>query len=388
MPSPTVTNIKSVDTTEMVTPEAVSVATQAFADFNAQNRQSAIQQLRPYADRGEPWALGLLCFMISQQELQDMRAAIPLAKKAGSLGMPWVAANFFNQLMNRHQEIVETSPSLLDDIFELGKLATMWAWGNIDPVAMGWNLLAKGGQDSAAVRIMNLQASGPVTSQGWTDLVTDAKVNLQDLIGVVATAEERKQEVESAAEEATDAFSEMQSRLEARAVELELLLDRTTAEGVQTLYEQQATKNAGESKTAWGWGLVILTVAAAVGVLPVVLHYLVLLNYVDTGPTFTTGRLLLAHLAATAALATVAGVLLARARGRDHAQQRATDLATAMGTMIVYSNQIQDPTEKQVFIQTMGHVIFQAGLRFDSPPGDDSAGNVAALISALRSPKS
>jgi hypothetical protein len=172
----------------------------------------------------------------------------------------------------------------------------------------------------------------------------------------------------------------VESKVKTRGGELELLLDTTTAEGVGTLYEKEAAKNAGESKSAWRWGVAILAVAAAVAVLPVALHYF------DIGADYSDGRLLLAHFAATAALATLAGVVLARARGRDHARQRATDLATAMGTMIVYSNQIEDPSEKQAFLQTMGQIIIlQAQARSDGPPSDESASNIAALISALRS---
>jgi hypothetical protein len=115
-------------------------------------------------------------------------------------------------------------------------------------------------------------------------------------------------------------------------------------------------------------------------VLPLLLHY------IGVGAKLTNNGVFTAHLAATAALGTIAGVLLARARGRDRAAQRASDLSTAIGTMIAYSNQITDEAEKQRFMLMMGQLILQAHLQQDGSGNDDASANIGSLVNALRTP--
>src|SRR5205809_351566 len=83
------------------------------------------------------------------------------------------------------------------------------------------------------------------------------------------------------------------------------------------------------------------------------------------------GTLTTAHLAPTLVLAALSGILLSRARGRDRAGQRAGDLAVALGTMFVYSGQIQDEAERQRFIHEMGRVVIESYLHQDTPTSDD-----------------
>ena len=131
---------------------------------------------------------------------------------------------------------------------------------------------------------------------------------------------------------------------------------------------------------AWLSGLAVLAVAAIVAVLPVILHYL------HQGPKYSSFEQIAVHLVSTAALGTFAGVLLARARSRDQAAQRAHDLSTAMGTMISYSNQISDPVEKQRFMMSMGQVVLQAHLASGSghSPKDDSMAGLVAIANLMR----
>ena len=128
------------------------------------------------------------------------------------------------------------------------------------------------------------------------------------------------------------------------------------------------------------WGLAVLGAAALVAVLPVVLHYL------NVGADYSPLEQIGLHLVSTAALATFAGVLLARARSRDQAAQRANDLSTAMGTMISYSNQISDPAEKQRFMTMMGQVVLQAHLTAGpkSAVKDDQVSGMIALANLVK----
>lgn len=161
-----------------------------------------------------------------------------------------------------------------------------------------------------------------------------------------------------------------------------MLIDNVSAGTVNERFESDASANEKQSKTGFQWGLFILIIAALVAATPVLLHY------VGGGPDYGSTALLGAHASATLALATVAGVLLARARNRDRARQRARDLATAMGTIIVYSNQIQDPGEKQRFMQTMGQLVLVAHLQADQRGADQASVGLPSLLAALRTPPS
>jgi protein-S-isoprenylcysteine O-methyltransferase Ste14 len=139
--------------------------------------------------------------------------------------------------------------------------------------------------------------------------------------------------------------------LETKAKQAELLVATVLSDATNALFKADAQRNAKESRFAWVAELVVLGLAAVVALLPVTFHYL------RWGPKYSTVEQIGLHLAFTAALATFAGVLLARARSRDHAAQRANDLSTATGTMISYSNQIFDPAEQQRFMTTMGQLV-------------------------------
>lgn len=358
-------------------PEAADNALQAFTESNQGNHQAAIDRLRPFAERDEPWAVGLLCFIYQQQGAPGMEPGFPWAIRGLEMGMPWVAWNFFNHLVGQ----LAALPNMVDRAVDLMRRAASYPWGPADPISAGWNLLSQQ-HGAAAIQVMNTATVGPFDPTAWTALTANATEQVHALRALGEDAKGSVNAVKAEAEQHIEAMKQTTADLETKVKQLDLLVDTTSASAVNSLYDAEATANARESTTAWRWGIGVLISAAVVAVLPLALHYL------DHGPDYSNNGLLLAHAGSTAALATVAGVLLARARGRDHIRQRAKDLSTAMGTMIVYSGQIQDPGEKQQFIQTMGQLILEAHLRGDGAPKEDSMVGLAALLTALRGPGS
>jgi hypothetical protein len=96
-------------------------------------------------------------------------------------------------------------------------------------------------------------------------------------------------------------------------------------------------------------------------------------------PWLQGNHVLAAHTTFIVALGAVAGVLLARARGRDRARQRARDLSVALQTMFAYSESIADLNERQLFIRESGRTVLEAFLRQDAPTDSDRS-----LLAAVR----
>ncbi|MFJ8894941.1 hypothetical protein ACIRCZ_10170 [Leifsonia sp. NPDC102414] len=211
-------------------------------------------------------------------------------------------------------------------------------------------------------------------------LADQARTRIGELDEVVAGARLRQSEIDSTVGEARAEIDKAKDDLKTSAKQAGLLVTTVASDATNALFKADATRNAKESRGAWLAGLIVLGLAAVVALLPVGLHYLHL------GPKYSTVEQIGLHLASTAALATFAGVLLARARSRDQAAQRANDLSTAMGTMISYSNQISDPTERERFMTTMGQLVLQAHLTSGSKQGakDESLSGMIALLNLVK----
>jgi hypothetical protein len=346
----------------------------AFQSWQQGQQQDAIERIRSFADQGEGWATALLAWLYMQQGLNGYPQAVPYAKKAQSLGLPWIAATLFNNMINN----LQGSPQLLEPTMDLLSVGPMLMSG-ADPVAQGWNFLSQGRPD-IAVRMLSIRGPYPSTPQAWDALVAQAQATIQQVEDLAATARTRVAAVEQAAQKGLEAITHERNEVETAAKQTGLLVSSISSDAVNTLFKADAERREKESSRAWRGGIAVLVAAAAVAVLPLLLHY------VGGGPHFTSNGLLAAHATSTAALGTIAGVLLARARGRDRGAQRSSDLSTAMGTMIAYSNQIADESEKQRFMLTMGQLILQAHLQPDAPPRDDSAPTWASMLAALRTP--
>ena len=124
----------------------------------------------------------------------------------------------------------------------------------------------------------------------------------------------------------------------------------------------------------WRFGLAAVSLATIISVLPLIIHY------IGKGPTLSSSNLLTAHFTSAASFAVLAGVMLARSRGRDRARQRARDLTLALSTMFAYAAQIQDPQERARFTYDMGRVVIESFLRGDGAGDHD---NSTSIISAL-----
>lgn len=356
---------------ELVEPneEEVTDAQAIFRAWQDGHHDQAVEGVRGWADLGRPWALSLIPWMYMQQGVPEMIKGIPYAKMAAALGMYWPSANLFNSLIGNAAALTDLEP-VMDLITSSGP----W-WAGVDPVAHGWNLIGQG-RAAEGLRLMSLRSSIPATSQEWESLAESARGQLAEITGALNGARAAETGVSTAAAAHLEAMEKVRNDLETSAKQADLMVTTVTSGGTEARFQADANRNEEESKAAWGWGLVVLVLAATVAVAPLVLHYW------GTGPDYSTGALLGAHAGSTAALAAVAGVLLARARSRDLARQRASDLSTAMGTMITYSGQISDDGERQRFMTTMGQLVLQAHLT-TGPQGHQSEESLTGLLALL-----
>lgn len=353
----------------------VAVFQQVFQQWNAGNQQPALDLLRPLADDGRAWAAALMAWLRMQQGYPGITESITYAIRAAELGSPAQTIQTFNNAIAH----LPSDPELamrLPELLQWGSLT-----GGVDLVGQGWNLAAQG-QIELGLQVMMLPiwGPGPFTEPQWATLVTQATERTAEL-GKISTAA-RQQEIDLVeyVAQAKVAIDNAGDALQTSANQAGLLVTSISSDATNSRFAAEATRNTKEANGAWRWGLIVLGVAAFVAVLPVILHYL------TWGPEYSSFEQIGLHLASTLALGTFAGVLLARARSRDQAAQRAHDLSTAMGTMISYSNQIIDPVEKQRFMTTMGQLVLQAHLTSGSRKGgkDDPLSGMLALASFIK----
>jgi len=282
------------------------------------------------------------------------------------------------QVFNNAVGQIPGDPSLVDRLPELLRWATPWM-GGVDLIGQGFSLVSQG-QPEAGLKIMMTLTPLPVTEPQWTALVTQAQQRYAQLGEIEQASRNEAAQIVLQAAEAHDVIKKAQDDLDTSVKQARLQVTSVTSESSNSLYKADAARNGKESRIVWVVGLGVLAIAASIAVLPLARHYLGL------GPTYTPLQQIGIHLTSTAAFGTFAGVLLARARSRDRAAQRAHDLSTAMGTMIVYSNQIVDPAEKQRFMTTMGQVVLQAHLSTASgkAPKDDSTADLLNLANLLK----
>lgn len=304
-------------------------------------------------------------------------------------GVTWALraarVGFAGQLTQAFHNVVanlSSYPNLADRLPELLTLGVPW-WSSPDFIGQAWNLLANG-QPELAMRLMMTPSTPPpwAENEQLSHIVASAGDRMRELEGTAASIERVQSDINEASVRAQEAIDRATNDLETRAGQAGLLVDATTSDATNSLFKADAARNAKESRGSWIAGLFTLGAAATVAVLPVILHYL------QIGPTYTAFEQVGLHLVSTAALATFAGVLLARARSRDQSAQRAHDLSTAMGTMIAYSNQIGDPTEKQRFMTTMGQLVLQAHLTTGGKGGssEESLSGMLTLANLIKSP--
>lgn len=327
----------------------------------------------PRADAGEAWAVNLLSWLFNQQGVDGFLRAAPLASKAAAMGMPWMSWHVFNNMIAN----VGNAPQLLEPAMKLMAELSWPGFTPIDLVGQAWNLLA-GNQDEAALRILSARSSGPLPPDALQPLLEDSRAKLAQFSQAVAGIQARASEVDQAAEAGIESIQQQEAEMRTRAQQATLLASEVTSNAIGRDFEADAERNLKEAADAWRLGIRVLAAAAFVAVLPLILHYLRL------GADFSAWGLGAAHAGSSAALGTVAGVLLGRSRARNRASQRSRDLAIALGVAITYSSQIINEDERQRFMLTMTEQVLQAHLTQGAANVPNTDSNEGSSVASLR----
>ncbi|MCX6397351.1 MAG: hypothetical protein NTV23_12755 [Propionibacteriales bacterium] len=353
---------------------AAEIARAAFSRWQSNDQEGALGGLRDALAQGHDWAAVLLVWMLMQRGIPGFEEAVPYAQQASASGRPWAAAHLFNNMIGN----VPNAPQLLEPAMSLLDHSAPF-WTGFDPGGQAWNLLANG-QVDAAVVMLNARSPYPPMPADLRLIVDQARRQSDGLNQLAARTHELVAAFDADAARGQELITRTLEDLVTKAQQAGLLVTDVNLKSVNALFDADAKRNEGESKIAYRAGLGVLCVAALVAVTPLFLHYL------GKGADYSQSALLAAHAGSTAALAAVAGVLLARARGRDRARQRAQDLSTAMGTMIAYSGQIVNEEERQRFMLTMGQLVLHAHLQGERGSAEDPMTGLAALLTAVRGP--
>jgi hypothetical protein len=346
----------------------------AFSEWNAGQQEPAINRIRRWADQGESWANALLSWLYMQQGLPGLRQAVPHALAANGAGMPWAAWHLYNNMVAN----LPANPDLVDPAVELLE-ASLWGWTGVDVVGNAWNLLANG-QGAAALRLLRAAVVAPRDASDLAPSVEQAKASVRSLQFAATEVQQIAATTRSAADRGTAEIEKAIGDVTTKANQAGVMISSINSGALNKNFTDESKRARKESQRAWYSGIGVLFAAAAMAVGPVVAHYL------GSGPDFTGTALLAAHAGSTAALGTVAGVLLARSRGRDSAQQRANDLAIAMSTTISVGNDIKDESERERFQLAMMQLVLMTHIQgsANSTSSDDVATNLGSLLTAFR----
>jgi VIT1/CCC1 family predicted Fe2+/Mn2+ transporter len=348
--------------------ESATAVAEALQLWTNGNQQGAIDRVRPLAEAEDPPALALICWFFPQLGEPRWREGVDFAEKAVRKGMGWVVGNYFGNMLN--------DPNLRQRVPDLIRDAMSRGW-QIDPIAHAVAPYQQG-DHGTALALIDIAAGPWPWPEPWDDYLARARARVEAL--ELATDHVGAQE--SAALEAINAATQrvdnQATTLTTRTEHLTKLLEQLTNAEVQTYFDAEAREYESQANRMWKWGIRVLVGAAVFAFLPIGIYYV---GQVVGQHWLRNLNLVAAHVAAVAALGTVSGVLLARARGRDKARQRARDLSVALGTMFVYSEQIEDLPERQRFVHEMGRTVIEAFLRQDGAPLD--AGESRSLLSAI-----
>jgi hypothetical protein len=344
----------------------LAVITDAFERWAQGDQAGAVEVVRPGADADDPASLALICWFLVQRGEPHWREGVPYAERALKAGYGFAVNHYWNNMFN--------DPGLRSRLPEFVQLGLHAGNFGFDPIAQAYSVW---NQDRpTATRLVEIISGPPSGSEGWPDFLERTRRDYDAL----QVASSSVTTLQSAAVEAIDAaVHDVESRrtdLETRTRQLLTLIEQTTNAQAQTFFDAEAKRYETEGRFLWRWSVGLLTAAAVFAVAPLVIYYV----------GSATGRhwlvhqnLTTAHFAPAIALGTIAGLLLARARGRDRSRQRAQDLSVALGTMFVYSGQIADENERQAFLRDMGRTVIEAHLRQDAPSDRESSGLLAAL---------
>ena len=353
----------------MATPEQNGQVIDALVLWAQGNQAEALTRVQPLADANVPAATLALAWFLVQLGEPRWREGVPYALRAVEMGMPQIANNYWPQMIN--------DPSFRQQGLEMLRALQRAGWP-LDPLGNIFQV-AQAGDRGAALSMLDIATEPRPFPRAWADLLERAQSEAGSITAAAEQVSSKRDAVLEALDSDAEVVAETRANVETRAQQLLQLIQQITNAQAQSFFDEEATKYEHEGSVLWRWGLGVLAAASLVAILPLLIYYSA--RALGKHPWLHGHDLFAAHATPAVALGAVAGVLLARSRGRDRARQRARDLSVALATMFVYSGQIADEGERQRFMHDMGRTVIEAFLRQESPSQDtDSAG----LLNALR----
>lgn len=123
---------------------------QALQQWQSGNQADAVATLAPHANANDPSALGLICWFLHQMP-ERWREGVEYAKKAASLGNPWVVSYFVPNLAN--------NPEAHQQAIDLMALSPMGGWPQADPISLALNLQATGYPNASSQKFFEDEAT-------------------------------------------------------------------------------------------------------------------------------------------------------------------------------------------------------------------------------------
>lgn len=340
----------------------------ALQKWQQGDHNGALESVAPAAAAGDRLGLTLAAWFQSQRGEPHWREGVPYAEEAARKGIGFIANYYVGNMLG--DAVLRTRvPDLLRSALQAG--------ASIDPLSFVMNPINQGDLGTG-VRVAEVAATPTLQPDAWTDLIAQVTNEWDAVSSAVADTRQGRDEALAAIEADKLEIAAVTDDVRSRGNQLVALIEQTTNAEVQSSFDSEASKYEGEARRAWWAGIWLLAGAASFSVAPITIYYVGTI----LGHRWLRGEnLAAAHFAPAVALGAVAGVLLARARGRDRARQRARDLSVALVTMFVYSGQITNPEERQRFLHEMGRTVLEAHLRGDGPAVEsDSASVLSALM--------
>jgi hypothetical protein len=327
----------------------------ALTQWNNGQQQAALDVLTPYVDANDRTALLLACWFHSQMGPSHFPVGIELAKKANEVGVAQGLTYFYGNILN--------DQNFRSQAAEVARQAVAGG-AALDPLPNALGAYQQG-DPPTAVGLVRAAAEPRPSEESIAALLSRAEADVATLSNSAHEVAERRDVTIRSFDSDSAALHEQREEIEGRARRLIDLIDNITNAQATSHFESEAERYGGEARWTWYWGLGVLAAAAIVAITPIAIYYFDRIT--GRSPWLEGHDLAIAHATPTIALGAVAGVLLARARNRDRARQRARDLSVALQTMFAYAEQLQDIAERQLFIREMGRTVLAAFLRQELP---------------------
>jgi hypothetical protein len=333
--------------------------TSALQQWNQGQQQAALDVLRPHAEAGDRAALLLICWFMSQMGQPYYNEGLGYARKAHELGTAQGLIYFFANIAN--------DQTMRPQAIEVARLAVA-AGANLDPLPNALPAMQQN-DPTTAVALVKAAAEPRPSEEALTAMIRQGEADLSTLNNAATEVADRRDVTINSFDSDSAALHMQREEIERRAQSLIDLIDNLTNAQATSYFEEEATGYGKEARFTWRGGLGVLGLAALVALLPILAYYFDRITGRD--PWLEGHDLVAAHFTPALALGAVAGVLLARARNRDRARQRARDLSVVLQTMFVYAEGLGTVEERQQFIREMGRSVLAAFLQQEIPSESD-----------------